>query len=75
MFAPAESGSAWSEQIVTITGLHCNRLTGALPEIDGKPLLFACGSAGSLAGEPNTSKPQWTIYYARGQLANSLPSC
>jgi len=58
---PTGRGRPWA--IVTTTGQHCNRLTGAIVRVEGRPLLFGCGRAGSLAGEPNTTKPLWTIYF------------
>ena len=58
---PTGRGRPWA--IVTTTGQHCIRLTGAIVRVGGRPLLFACGRAGSLAGEPDTTKPLWTIYF------------
>lgn len=50
--------------LVTATGLRCSRSTGQIPTVLGKPLLFDCGPAGALAGEPNTSHRLWTIWFS-----------
>ncbi|TML20365.1 MAG: hypothetical protein E6G32_09900 [Actinobacteria bacterium] len=61
---------AWA--IVATNGLHCERLEGALPQIHGKPLTFACDRRGSMATEPSTRKSVWTTYYVRSQLSTRL---
>lgn len=55
-------GSVWA--ISTTGGLHCRRNTGQIPLVAGKPLLYDCGRAGSLAGEPNTTHSLWTIFFS-----------
>jgi hypothetical protein len=55
-------GSVWA--IVTTSGLRCRRGSGQIPLVAGKPLLYDCGRAGDLAGEPNTARPLWTIFFS-----------
>jgi hypothetical protein len=58
--------------IVTTTGLRCNRIEGALPQIDGKALRFWCGRDRWLGQEPNATKPLWTIHFAASQKSTRL---
>lgn len=55
-------GSVWA--ITTAGGLHCERRSGQIPLVSGKPLLYGCGKDGALVGEPNMAKPVWTILFS-----------